>query len=132
MTVHALKLQISSNIDLRLVVSCNDSEAKSTSTRRVDQQSRTAHFEDEVLSVKLDGIRGRVLAPSSSNSTSKSGTFKDSSSKKGDFCGNFSDAASQQEEERNDLVFCNVKLFAVSDKRQKLIGVVNFPVDWKN
>ena len=33
--------------------------------------------------------------------------------------------------ETGEFVICNLKLFAVSDTRQKLIGVVNFPVDWK-
>ena len=32
----------------------------------------------------------------------------------------------------NDLVICTLKLFAVRDKDRKLIGVINFPVDWKS
>ena len=35
------------------------------------------------------------------------------------------DSASQ-----HDLVVCTLKLFAVRDKDKKLIGVVNFTVDW--
>jgi hypothetical protein len=30
-----------------------------------------------------------------------------------------------------DSVTLNIKLFAVSDTRQKLIGLVNIPIDWK-
>lgn len=30
-----------------------------------------------------------------------------------------------------DSVTLNLKLFAVSDTRQKLIGLVNIPIDWK-
>jgi hypothetical protein len=32
----------------------------------------------------------------------------------------------------SDSLNCNVKLFAVSDQRQKLIGSVSFPIDWKS
>ena len=38
---------------------------------------------------------------------------------------------SSNAKEAGEFVICNLKLFAVSDTRQKLIGVVNFPVDWK-
>lgn len=31
-----------------------------------------------------------------------------------------------------DIVICTLKLFAVRDQDQKLIGVVNFSVDWKS
>ena len=31
-----------------------------------------------------------------------------------------------------DSVTLNLKLFAVSDTRQKLIGLVNMPIDWKS
>lgn len=30
-----------------------------------------------------------------------------------------------------DSVTLNLKLFAVSDTRQKLIGLINIPIDWK-
>ena len=31
-----------------------------------------------------------------------------------------------------DLVVCTLKLFAVRDKDKKLIGVVNFSIDWQS
>ena len=34
--------------------------------------------------------------------------------------------------DNQDSVVCTLKLFAVRDKDQKLIGVVNFPIDWKS
>ena len=33
-------------------------------------------------------------------------------------------------DQSKDLVVCTLKLFAVRDKDQKLIGVVNFSIDW--
>ena len=32
--------------------------------------------------------------------------------------------------QQSDLIVCTLKLFAVRDKDKKLIGVVNFTVDW--
>ena len=31
-----------------------------------------------------------------------------------------------------DLIVCTLKLFAVRDKDKKLIGVVNFSIDWQS
>lgn len=31
----------------------------------------------------------------------------------------------------SESVTLNIKLFAVSDARQKLIGLVNMPIDWR-
>ena len=42
-----------------------------------------------------------------------------------------SEAGASVLNEGGDFIVCSLKLFAVSDTRQKLIGVVNFIVDWK-
>ena len=42
-----------------------------------------------------------------------------------------SEAGTTTSNEPGDFIVCSLKLFAVSDTRQKLIGVVNFVVDWK-
>ena len=42
-----------------------------------------------------------------------------------------SEAGTSVSNEPGDFIICSLKLFAVSDTRQKLIGVVNFVVDWK-
>ena len=43
------------------------------------------------------------------------------------------DGASSSRSNNNDMVvICTLKLFAVREKDQKLIGVVNFPIDYKS
>ena len=41
-------------------------------------------------------------------------------------------ASMQTDQTRKDHVDCFIKLFAVRDKDQKLIGVVSFEVDWQS
>ena len=43
-----------------------------------------------------------------------------------------SEAGTSTSYEPGDFIVCSLKLFAVSDTRQKLIGVVNFVVDYKS
>ena len=38
----------------------------------------------------------------------------------------------QEAEQKNDLIVCTLKLFAVREKDKKLIGVVNFIVNWQS
>jgi len=42
-------------------------------------------------------------------------------------------SSSRSNNNNNDMmVICTLKLFAVREKDQKLIGVVNFPIDYKS
>jgi len=45
-TLHAVKIQISSNIDLQMCCTCNDSELHSSTVQRVDPKTRTANFKN--------------------------------------------------------------------------------------
>lgn len=38
----------------------------------------------------------------------------------------------EDDTKKYELVVCMLKLFAVRDQDQKLIGVVNFSIDWKS
>lgn len=42
------------------------------------------------------------------------------------------DTEQAEESQKFELVICMLKLFAVRDQDQKLIGMVNFAVDWKS
>ena len=121
-TVHQVKIQISSRIDLQLFCQVNNSESRLSQIRRVHQTERVARFDDEVISIDLSKIKGRLRNQSVNNSQiniSHSNLSSDVSSFQ---C----DAADQ----RRDEVVCYLKLFAVREKDQKLIGMVNFTVDW--
>ena len=54
LTIHSIKIQISSNIDLKLCCTANDSEMAQSEIRRVEQTTRTANFSDEVVEIALD------------------------------------------------------------------------------
>ena len=73
---------------------------------------------DEEIEIPLDQIRGRHQ-PSMSDSTSSPNI-------------SMSEAGTSTSYEPGDFIVCSLKLFAVSDTRQKLIGVVNFVVDYKS
>ena len=99
----------------------NNSESRLSQIRRVHQTERVARFDDEVISIDLTKIKGRLRNQSVNNSQiniSHSNLSSDVSS--------FQDAGDQ----RRDEVVCYLKLFAVREKDQKLIGMVNFTVDW--
>lgn len=83
-----------------------------------------ASFADEKVSISLQGIRGRT---SSSSASSASVHHSHSMNVSADQSINTSCF-----EQRADLVVCTLKLFAVRDKDQKLIGVVNFLVDYRS
>ena len=105
-TIHHVKIQISSNIDLKICCQCNDSETVYSQIQRVNQASRIANFKDEQICIPLNRIHGRQQIPKTNTSDS---TISHGS----------------------DMVVCSIKLYAVSEARQKLIGVVNFGVDWQ-
>ena len=81
---------------------------------------RIAKFDDENLAIDLSKVRGRprrtmthsqMLNVSNSNTSDGGGSFLSDSTKE-------------------DLIVCTLKLLAVRDKDYKLIGLVNFEVDW--
>ena len=86
----------------------------------MDQVDRVAKFDDENLAIDLSKVRGRprrtmthsqMLNVSNSNTSDGGGSFLSDSTKE-------------------DLIVCTLKLLAVRDKDYKLIGLVNFEVDW--
>ena len=86
----------------------------------MDQVDRIAKFDDENLAIDLSKVRGRprrtmthsqMLNVSNSNTSDGGGSFLSDSTKE-------------------DLIVCTLKLLAVRDKDYKLIGLVNFEVDW--
>ena len=104
---------------MKLAVSVNDGEVQLTSSQRVDQVSRTATFQDQTLSITLDKVRqGEYSSLTRGVNTSVSESVVGSV------------MGSQLSDK--DSVTLNVKLFAVDDTRQKLIGFVNIPIDWRN
>lgn len=116
LTLHHVSIQISSNIDIKMTACCNDSDVTSSQIRRVDAKSRLADFENEVITISLDKIR-RVGYQSKTRSRSNNSACDISMA---------SDATKTSES-----VTLNIKLFAVSDQRSKLIGLCNIPIDWK-
>lgn len=108
-----ISIQLSSNIDITVVCCCNDSEMHASQVRRVDQKTRIASFNDQVITIRLDRIKqgGSYHSLTRSNQSSCDMSMASTASK--------------------DSVTLNLKLFAVSDTRQKLIGLVNIPIDWK-
>ena len=59
MTVHSVKMQISSRIDLQLFCQVNDSEMYASQTQRVEQVERVASFNEEKFIIDLAPLRGR-------------------------------------------------------------------------
>lgn len=114
-TLHLVSIQISSNIDIKLGCACNDSEMHYSHVHRVDHKSRTASFQDQVITIRLDRVKqgGNYASLTRSNLSSCDISMA-------------SDATRDR-----DSVTLNLKLFAVSDTRQKLIGLINIPIDWK-
>lgn len=82
----------------------------------MDQIERRADFQDESFQIDLSRIHGR-LRPSGKTSNNVSGIIDMNSSL-------------NNEQAKKEHVDCQIKLFAVRDKDQKLIGVVSFEVDW--
>lgn len=76
----------------------------------MNQLTRVANFNDETIEVPLNKIHGKQKIMASESDVFSAGA---SSIPESDF-----------------FIVCNVKLFAVSDARQKLIGVINFPLDF--
>ena len=108
-------MQISSRIDLQLTGQCNNSALLVSSIKRVDQNDRIANFNDESLTFDLSLVHGKTRQQGRSSA-------------------NISDMNSSMQTDlamQKDLVVCLLKLFAVREKDQKLIGVVSFEIDWQ-
>ncbi len=84
---------------------------------------RVANFNDENLSVDLSRVRGR---PRRTMTHSQMLNVSNSNYSDG---GSLLDGAGS-ENSKEDLVVCTLKLLAVRDKDYKLIGLVNFEIDW--
>ena len=56
-TIHSTKIKISSNINLKICCSINDSETHSTNIKSVDPATRVANFDGQKLSIRLDQVR---------------------------------------------------------------------------
>ena len=112
-------MQISSRIDLQLCCQCNDSPTVLSNVKRVDQIDRIAYVNDEQILIDLSQVKGR----------SRNQKYQSNSNTSEILSSSFSQEGGSKD---NDLVTCTLKLFAVRDKDRKLIGVINFGVDWKS
>lgn len=56
-TVHSLKIQVSSSIQLKLSCCCNDSKVVSSASKSVDPATRVANFGGQVLELRLDQLQ---------------------------------------------------------------------------
>ena len=60
LTLHQVKIQISSRIDLQVFCQCNDSDPHFSAVCRVDQTERVANFNDQKIVIDLSKVRGRT------------------------------------------------------------------------
>ena len=66
LTLHTVKMQISSRIDLQLFCQVNDSEVVASHVRRVEQTERIASFAEEKITIDLAPLKGRTIDPNKS------------------------------------------------------------------